>query len=240
MPYYPPAASSGTTYTNATASPPPSPANGDQWWPSDGVGVTFVRSGGAWVPYYAGRPVTDPTAQSWSWVNQGSATITTAAGALLLTTPIASGNQIRGRDKAAPATPYTIEALFGIPLMWGDSGSGFGLFWRNAAAGTLVVFGSQYNSPSPYMLTSKWNSPSSANANYQVPTLPQGLSGLAWLRIADDGTNRTCAFSYNGVAFTQLHSVGRTDFLTADRVGWFIRDSIGATLGLTLLHWKES
>jgi hypothetical protein len=39
-----------------------------------------------------------------------------------------------------------------------------------------------------------------------------------WLRIQDNGTNRICSFSMDGVNYLVLHTVGRTDHLTADEV----------------------
>jgi hypothetical protein len=63
-----------------------------------------------------------------------------------------------------------------------------------------------------------------------------------WIRIADNGTNRIISWSVNGLHFTQVHSVSRTDFITADEVGFFISDSADNKHdpGLTLLSWAEA
>lgn len=57
----------------------------------------------------------------------------------------------------------------------------------------------------------------------------------------DDGTNRICSLSNNGRNWWVFHSVGRTDFLTADHVGFYVSDNGSSrATGLTLLSWRQS
>ena len=62
-----------------------------------------------------------------------------------------------------------------------------------------------------------------------------------WLRITDDGTDRKVYFSSDGLHYTQLHTVGRTDFLTADEICFFA-NSQNATypIGITVVSWEEA
>jgi hypothetical protein len=60
-------------------------------------------------------------------------------------------------------------------------------------------------------------------------------------RAADNSTNRICSYSVDGQNWFVFHTVGRTDFLTADEVGFYI-DVENATFGtgITLIHWAEA
>jgi hypothetical protein len=64
---------------------------------------------------------------------------------------------------------------------------------------------------------------------------------LIWLRIADNGTNRIVSFSVDGVLWTALHTVGRTDFITPNQVGFYV-NAANATwgIGMFLVHWEET
>jgi len=61
------------------------------------------------------------------------------------------------------------------------------------------------------------------------------------LRIADDGVNRICTFSPDGITFAPFTSVGRTDFLTANAVIFFgtTVDTVSGGI-INVLHWKQA
>ena len=63
-----------------------------------------------------------------------------------------------------------------------------------------------------------------------------------WFQIADDNTNRICSISQDGQNFDTFHSVGRTDFLTADQIGICLRSqtTTGTLARATLISWKEA
>jgi hypothetical protein len=47
--------------------------------------------------------------------------------------------------------------------------------------------------------------------------------------------------STDGQNFKVIHTVGRTDFLTADQVGFFVNDQSNTiAAGMTLLSWKQA
>jgi hypothetical protein len=89
---------------------------------------------------------------------------------------------------------------------------------------------------------SKWNSPTSFNANYTASTdFPVLPPDRLWLRLQDNGTNRISFFSMDGINWIQLHSVGRTDFITADQVGFFATgENASIRAHLSVLSWEES
>jgi hypothetical protein len=62
-----------------------------------------------------------------------------------------------------------------------------------------------------------------------------------FLRIEDDNTNRICSFSFDGINFRLIYSVGRTDFLTADQVGLVLKSQSGTNgVGMNVISWLES
>jgi hypothetical protein len=62
-----------------------------------------------------------------------------------------------------------------------------------------------------------------------------------FFRIADDGANRISSISTDGINFRVIHTVARTDFLTADQVGFFVNcQETTWDAGMTLLSWKEA
>jgi hypothetical protein len=189
----------------------------------------------SWGPFWK---LTPPVSGDFSWVNQGAATSDSTYGGLSILAPAAAGQDIKILKKAAPATPYTITACFLINGFRANY-NGAGLCFRQSADGKLVLL---YVSPSEAntIKVAKWNSPTSYSAEYTGVPAQYDLHPV-WLRITDNGTNRICSFSTDGYYWYQVHSVGRTDFLTADEVG-FCADAVNATypVRITLLSWVES
>jgi hypothetical protein len=224
--------------TGTTASLPSSgQLTGDLYVPSDGV-VAYRYSGSAWAPWGPIFPLADPTLQTFAWINQGGASVSTTNGGIYLSAPANSGDSWRVRKKSAPSTPYTVTVGL-LPLV--RSGS-VGFCWRQSSDGKLVGVGFTQTQ----FLSYKMNSPTSyAGATYFALNMYEVSScwggGVQWLQLGDDGANRTVSVSVDGVHFLQLHSVGRTDFLTADEIG-FYGNNYGNdyAASMTLLSWKEA
>lgn len=197
-------------------------------------------TGSAWAPWGPIYPLTRPVDADFAWINQGGASVVDGGGGICLIAPGGTIN-VRLRKKAAPATPYVITAciLPMLPAATTDS-AGFGLAFREAGTGELQVFGwGNQAGGGAKMISWKFTSPTAFSASYNtfaiVPSTP------VWLRIADNGTNRICSWSPDGQNWFVFHTVGRTDFLTADEVGFFIytQFSITPETAITLLSWKE-
>jgi hypothetical protein len=239
MPLYNPPAVPLRAYTSAYASPPGSPLDGDQWYPSDGIGVHFVRSGGAWLPYYGGHPLTDPTAPSWSWVNQGSATIATSGGGLFLQG--ASGSGETWQLRATPVTaPYTITTAQ-LPLPDLPSGYEVGIGFRESSTGKLHMLMVYLSGGDVALYSSLFNSPTSWNSHYTNATARWlGMQPL-WLQISDNSTDRICRYSMDGQHWRPFHTVTRLNGLTggADQVVWGVNAN-GTVPASTLISWKQT
>lgn len=159
-----------------------------------------------------------PVDGDFSWVNQGSATITTAFdGTLVLTSPADTGTNLRCRVQSAPSTPYTITCELDYALL-AVNYHAVGLVFRQSSDGKLETFGPATDSTSKLKIQ-RYNTATSFSANVTA----EGLVGYPrFLRIADNGTNRILSFSTDGTTFVQYASHGRTTFLTADEVGFYV------------------
>lgn len=205
----------------------------------------LICGGSSWTSLQVERPTlglfTKPVDSGFAWINQGSATIGTTRGGLLLS---CTGNGgafgFRMRTKAAPSTPYTMTAAFMAGFAHGGL-SFAGLVFRQSSDGKLHGFEVGVdNSQFTYVNSRKMTNPSTFSADYINASNAARLvpPGPIWLRIADNGTSRICSFSADGVNFIPFHSVGRTDFLTADEVGFYV-NPYASEARLTLLSWKE-
>jgi hypothetical protein len=181
-----------------------------------------------------------PPASSFSWVNQGSATLTTTGNALTLSAPSNVGSDsYRIRSKATPTAPYTLTVALSVTLGFnGQAGGGVG--WRDSASGKLQAL--QYRNDSGHLAL--------AVDNFTNPTTYAGSSPLAlktashlrssplWLQLVDDNTNRTINLSTDGLVWYQALQVLRTNFLTPDSVFFFV-DPNADQAAITIYSWRE-
>jgi hypothetical protein len=194
-----------------------------------------IMSGSIYPPFKA------PVDSDFTWINQGGASIAANAnGGIYLLGPANAGDSLRIRKKAAPATPYTITAALLVNLIAVDFQQ-CGLIFRQSSDGKLI----SYNYVSGNTLGDfEFQSVDYTNATTFSAVNTQAdyvLSGPVWLRITDDGTTRTGSWSIDGYNFTPHYSEGRTIFLTADEVGFFVNTSNATSpVSGTLLSWEEN
>lgn len=220
----------------------PSPGSnrtGDIFVPTDSFYDIIRYNGSTWDHFRNGHLMTLPIDSNYTWDNTGNGTITTTNGGIVGISRQAISSTLQARYKTAPSTPYTITIAF-LPHYLQTSNSQIGLAFRDSSSGKLATGGVSYNS-GWNMRFGKWTTTSSFSADYSSIGIPPLLvhGPLTWLRAADDGTNRIFSVSSNGVTWSTVHSVGRTDFLTANQVAFYWGDA-NQDVGLTLLHWKEA
>jgi hypothetical protein len=232
-----------SSHTAAYASRPAAGNDGDLFLPSDGFQLER-DTGAVWVPWGPIFPLTAPIDGDFAWVNQGGASVATTNGGIFLSAPVNASTGWRIRKKSAPSTPYTLTVAI-LPYMMFVSFHRLGVLFRQSSDGKLVTFEVSYDSTANAALcklvVNKWTNETTFSAEYTNILKAHPLNALIFLRISDDGTNRVCSYSTDGQHFRQVHTVGRTDFLTANEVG-FGADPNNAThvLGLTLLSWKQA
>lgn len=213
---------------------------GRLYFPTDGYSVQR-DNGSSWDAWGPSFPlVKPPSAASWTWVNQGSATLTDDRDALVLAGPAQTGNNVRAVVVSAPSAPYTVTALIALTMPRVNS-NGAGLIFRESSSGKFAVCSLTADGGAsilPVVLSGKYTNATTYSANYT--TLATYMMGpYLWLRIADNNTNRVCSWSADGRNWIAFHTVGRTDFLTADQVGIYI-EAANATYCpiFNLLSWS--
>lgn len=204
--------------------------------------IIDVDDGTLWQPMAEGiLPWTPPVSGDFAWVNQGGASIDTSLGGVRMTVPIGAGANWRYRKKTIPSAPYTVTVyLWG--MMPGYDHQVSGLVLRDSGSGKIVNFGQYMNSSGSWIALSKWDSPSSYNSDYdshhRVGSIPR------WLRIRDDNTNRFFEYSFDGIFWIQRNTgtIGRTDFITPDEIGWGGDHEFNSGSGhlIWLLSWAET
>ena len=206
---------------------------------SSGATVTHVlsRDGlrGVFSQVYGGGFRQAPRVADFAWINQETASaIDTVAGVTLVAAKQAE-TDLRILKKAAPSTPYTITAVI-RSVQASTNYSSVGLCFRQSSDGKIHSFA---RAAGGGWYSTKWSDASSFSADYA--NLPGAYIDPFTIRIADDGTNRICSLSPDGENFVVVHSVGRTDYLTADEVGVFIH--IGQNSFDVIAHllaWEEA
>lgn len=228
-----------SSYTAAYGSRPAASNDGDLFLPNNGVYLER-DTGAAWVPWGPLFPFTAPVDGDFSWTNQGGASVVTTQGGIYLLAPANAGASLRIRRKAAPSTPYTITAAFAASIL-NLSNQRAGLCFRQSSDGKLVIFYLLATNAAFTLQTDKFTNETTGSATYSSIAANAMRGPVVFLRIADNGTNRICSYSTDGQNWIQIHSVGRTDFLTADQVGFFVsEESNSVAAGMTLLSWKEA
>jgi hypothetical protein len=183
--------------------------------------------------------LTTPPSSGWTTSTLGSATFAADLDGRKLALPTAAGSALRAEYRTlTPVAPYTATAH----IEWAGVNANYvaaGMFLRSNG-GAYIQFGPQYDTAmSGWSLdVAKWNSESSFNAHYLQATMAQ-IGGMPnWFRIVDDNTNRMCQYSFNGVDFITLHTVGRTDFLFVNQIGWGGWNSGGSAAVARLRSWS--
>jgi len=207
----------------------------DGYLKTDGSGVL------SWATASGILPITPIVSGDFSWFNQGGASLEASNGHVALIVPDSSGDNLRIREKNTPVTPYTITVAFNL-LVPAEDFSSAGLVLRDSVGGGLVTLRLEFGT-TPDVDVSKWTNATTFNSTYAATTTPMNplSSGLLYLRFTDNGTNRISYMSYDGVNFIQIHSVSRTDFITPDKIGFYV-DVNAVTTGAigTFYSWTQS
>lgn len=232
---------------------PSSSIPGRTFWPTNGS-TLFRDDGSLWHPFGPSFPMTSLIDSQFSWVNQGSATLDLSHGGAILATPAgAATDNLHLRMKTIPSAPYTITMAC-IPLIpFPSNFNACGLALRDSGTGKIITFAVSSDStqvPTNLVLSGiKWTDATTFSAFYTLtPTAAADYASLVgfrlgpclWLQIKDDNSNRSLRISNDGISFQSLHSVGRTDFITPDQIGFFVNQQ-NASFGLSLnvLSWTE-
>lgn len=234
-----PASGSGNSdIVTGTVAARPSPGfSGRLYLPTDGFEV-YRDNGSAWKGFGPVFPFTEPVDGDFAWVNQGGASVDTTYGGIHLVAPLNSGASWRIRKKSAPgSTPWTITAFI-LPVTFAIDVQSVGLIFRESSSGKCISCGIVHATNVLRFQVAYLNSATSVNSvivNRDV-RFPQH-----WLRIADTGSLRKFFVSANGQHWEEIYSETRTNFITANEVGFFANEESNVQQSqMTLLSWKEA
>jgi hypothetical protein len=229
------------TYANILAL---TPSAGDIAYASDLPGLTLrCFSAGTWTKFLRDIELSPVPSAGWSWNNQTSggatATVSTPGPFQSITTPgIASGNHIRHRFVAAPATPWKLTAMFD-----GFGGSRtIGLSLRESSSNKIYRFGismpNVYFGASLYSETGAGPPLGTTSLGDRQNLLPE--SGPITYSIEDDGVDLIfrILMPYSGIEIEYFRH-GRTTFMASgpDEFGFHI-GTLEEDGHVDLLSWK--
>jgi hypothetical protein len=225
------------TYAVITGTTCNAAATGQVGHPTNSFYDVLVCDGSAWDHFINGREVTPPVDANFSWVNQGSSTVSTTNGGVVLTIPASASTAIRGRVMTAPATPYNVEMCAYADMDSANfAGAGF-LGWSSGGSAGLGFYVTQLGTLYQAFITNT----TTFGADIGTPVLRRMHSALQCVKYEDNGTNRILYSSGNGgITWTQTFSGSRTATVTIDQFGFFGNTSNSDPVVITVVHFKVS
>lgn len=216
---------------------------GEPGWDSTVDRLKMGDGATAWntLAWATDAPFIPPPSTGWTAMN-GPAITADLNGRFQTYTAGAADNWKGEYRTLSPVINYTATTH----LTWTSAGQFYffgGLILKNSGGTSFIHYGLWAAGTSPpalYLGASKWTSVSAFSAEYAkvaLGSLPGGVPN--WLRVRDDGTNRYFEFSYDRYIWATSFSVGRTDFLTPDQIGWAMSSNNAAganTVSLRLKH----
>ena len=171
------------------------------------------------------RALVDPTGLSWSWVNQGGASIATQGAALYLSSPAEAADNWHLRIKAlANSKPYT-EIFHITPSVFVADFPTFGCGWLQSSNNNWASVHQVSQTGLTRLSSGKSGTNYFVTVNY-TENIGQ-VEHWRWFALCDDSTNRRIWVSKDGNNWLLFHSVATNDFITPDRVffGFEARDA---------------
>lgn len=196
--------------------------------------------------YYLNAPVMVPAFPTTTgvWTAFGNTPTLAASNTAMISTVAASTSAaLSGATIATPSTPYTCT-LGLIPGTYSSDYRSVGMIWSDGTKASALQFGAASGSATGFAWgVNKWTDATHYDTGYTTtPTqifTGYGPGQIVWFQMSDNGTNRIARYSYDGYNFTQIHSVGRTDYLTPTRIGFYGDDSSANTGFIqTVVSWK--
>lgn len=183
-----------------------------------------------------GRAYNPPDNSAFTWLNQGSSTITQQYGWLHLSVPGNHGGSA-GRYITMPTPPYTLTIALHYNLNRHNY-NGCGVFIRDSATSRLCVMQFQGNSTHMFGIYNLTN-PTTYNSTVSEAVTPMYGSPV-WLQLYDDATNINLRFGTDGINFGNHISFDRDAFVASpNQIGFHVGNETNqGNVGMSLLSWE--
>lgn len=199
---------------------------------------------GVAVRKFAIPNATVPASADFTWVNQGTASVSDETGiGMKLIDTYDTGQRVRALVKTMPATPYTMEAIVDVTQAAANYAH-TGICIRDSASGRILTFGSLY-ALGTYLASISFSSASAVASDNYFATNFLIRRQIRGLRISDNGTNFQCSFSYDGLVWFEHGSgTSRTAYLTTpDQIGVYVNNTLGSgswagSAGITVYSFR--
>lgn len=195
---------------------PPAGKPGRLFIPQNHVCELLRDNGSSWDHFFRGQKLTLPQPSTFTWVNQGTfASFSTAKGITEYTVQNSGGERLL--CIAAPSTPYSIRCCM-LPNTAAKQYQSFGCGFRESVSGKLHLIqhmGLSATTPIWTLRSTKYTNETTYNSDFY--TMAPG-DIYPWMKITDDGTNRSVSVSRDGNNWIVCDTEPRTTFLTADQV----------------------
>lgn len=175
--------------------------------------------------------LTKPTDTTFSWVNQGTGSIATTNGSVYLSSgPGTGAYNWRLRVASLPGATYTVT--MGMRCLQQIATQMFcGLVLYDSGMGKLETFGLGFDVNRTGVYT--W---ASVSSNTGAPFDNQANTGnwtyggsITWIRIVEDGVNRTFYTSTDHINWNQVFQEASATFLTPNQIGFGVSQNVGST-----------
>jgi hypothetical protein len=232
----------GSTTRGTYSTAPSCSTSGSVYYATD-IGVVEQCNGSTYQPYAFGIPVTLPGAVSFSWRNQGGASVN-ANGFVVLTIPTSASNSLRGREIALPSKPFTLDACMSTAVGSNEYNSS-GLYETDGTK--VLTFGYQTGRANGAnqqgageMAIGEWTNVTTFSSFVSEMNMNSQTFCLRW---NDDSTNNNWSWSTDGGAsWSPIGSAGDTAYLTPTNIGFFgnqntVSGGVTESANLTIWHW---
>lgn len=201
-------------------------------------------TGSVWTSMYGlSIDLTTPDDSSFSWVNQGSATVDTSKyGTYLESVTNGNADNFRHRVKThSSPKKYTI----GFTLHFqSDATGGGGIVFRESSTSkftSMTIWGNASNLIKVFV--ENWTNNTTISGSVGSYFCSHILNDqLFWLQMEDDGTNIYWRHSRDGYKFSTatFAPVGRTTFMAGgpNQIGYFVNPK-NQEVGMRVISWKE-
>ena len=222
-----PCASGGAPSLSGTLAARPAAAAGNtgQLYFANDSSLFFRSTGAAWQSFFG--PVwhlTTPALGDYTWVNQGTSSVSDSQGYPIMTVTAQSYPNLRMLVRSLPAASgYTITTAIWSPVVRDYASTFYGVCLYDSAGGKLVTL--RVMPGDNRIAMTRWNSVSSLDGDYTIlveNTTLQTTPVVLWVKIQDNTTDRIVSVSRDGFNWSVFYSVGRTNFVTPDRFGFFV------------------